>query len=325
MRWGFPAVLLAVLGLSCGSSSGEEVATDVVAFQPFSLREGAGVLAIKTNGDAVDYRSNAEPTILPGLKLRRVLLPFLEQLDGKFLQLALNETSPSTPAKNVVPSSFVRCFHGYVCQTVTGDIVDPGSFSQSTLRDFPEGRGATTCDGIYCVVGGHAVALDGSNVDVAGVVVDVVAVLWADIGGGRYRGGRAFLRADGSVATVGWDFENNYVAELTGLPPIRKIHRGGIYEDYSGHMWYVGVAPEGWADNLVPAEVPRRQCQVKPGKKLSPLDVACVGPTMLPALEGMLPQVIDNDAFIPILYALDKEGTLRCWSAPGGPACVKGE
>jgi hypothetical protein len=90
-------------------------------------------------------------------------------------------------------------------------------------------------------------------------------------------------------------------------------------------MWYVGVAPEGWTDNLIPAEVPRRQCSVKPGKKLSALTVPCVGPTMLPALEGTLPQVIDNDAFIPVFYAISKDGRLRCWSAPGGPACVKGE
>ncbi len=325
MRWGLPAVLLAVLGLSCGSSSGEAVATDVVAFQPFSLREGAGVLAIKTNGDAVDYRSNAEPTTLPGLKLRRVLLPFVEQLDGKFLQLALNQTSPLAPAKNVVPSSVVRCFPGDRCQTDSGDIVDPQSFGQPTLRDFPEGRGASTCDGSYCIVEGRAVALDGSKRVIPGTVSDVVTVSWVDIGGAIYRGGYAFLRTDGSVVTAGYDFEKTYVSELVGLPPIRRIHEGGIYEDYSGHMWYTGVAPEGWADNIVPAEVPRQKCKVKIGQKLSLLDVPCVGPSVLPALEGMVPQLTHDDAYIPILYALDQEGTLRCWSAPGGPACVKGE
>ena len=325
MRGYLPATLLAVLGLSCGASSGEEVATDVVGFQPFSLREGAGVLAIKRNGDAVDYRSNAEPTTLPGLKLRRVLLPFVEQVDGKFLQIALNQTSPLAPAKIVVPSSVVRCFPGYRCQTDSGDIVDPDSFAQPTLRDFPEGRGATTCDGSYCIVEGRAVALDGSKRVIPGTVSEVVTVSWVDIGSTLHRGGYAFLRTDGSVATAGYDFENTLVTELAGLPPIRKIHEGGIYEDYSGRMWYVGVAPEGWADNLVPAEVPRRQCKVKIGQKLSLLDVPCVGPTLLPALEGMVPQLIHDNAFIPILYALDKEGTLRCWSAPGGPACVKGE
>ena len=320
MRLGLPAVLLAVLGLSCGSSSGEEVATDVVGFQPYSLSEAPGVIAIKKGGDAVDYRSSAEPAAIPGLKLRSLLLPVVEATDGKLLLLDdLNRPEP-------IVASIVRCFQGYMCQTAAGDVVEPVAAGTTSLRDFPAIRGATTCDGLYCLVGGRAVALDGVRPEISGAIIDVVAVLWTGFGSPLYGGGGyAFLRADGSVATAGWDFEKTYVTEITGLPPIRKIHRGGIYEDYSGHMWYVGVAPEGWADNLIPEEVPRRQCQVKPGKKLSPLDVPCVGPTMLPALEGTLPQVIDNDAFIPVFYAIDKEGTLRCWSAPGGPACVKGE
>jgi hypothetical protein len=310
---------LAVLGLSCGSSSGEEVATDVVAFQSFFLHGDPRVLAIKKGGDALEYGIGVQPSALAGLKLRSIFLPFVESTDGKFL--LLDDLNRSTP----VPPSIVRCFHGYVCQTASGDIVDPGSFALPTLRDFPEGRGATTCDGIYCVVGGRAVALDGAKSVIPGTITEVVSVSWVDIGSTLHRGGYAFLRTDGSVATAGYDFENTLVTELVGLPPIRKIHEGGIYEDYSGRMWYVGVAPEGWADNLVPAEVPRQQCKVKVGKKLSLLDVPCVGPTVLPALEGMVPQLIHDNAFIPVLYALDKEGTLHCWSAPGGPACVKGE
>ncbi len=323
MRWGLPAALLAVLGLSCGSSSGEEAATDVVAFQPFSAREGPGVLAINKRADALVYRVSVPPATVSGLKLRNLFLPGVETSDGTLLLLDLAEPAPKTVA---VPSSIVRCFQGYVCQTVAGDVVEPVPSAMTGLTDFPAVRGATTCDGLYCLVGGHAVALDGRRPEISGTLVDVVAVSWVDFGSPLDgKNGYAFLRANGSVATAGWDFEKAYVTELTGLPPIRKIHRGGVYEDYSGHMWYVGVAPEGWADNLVPAEVPRRQCQVRPGKKLSPLDVPCVGPTMLPALEGMLPQVIYNEAFIPVFYAIDKEGTLRCWSAPGGPACVKGE
>ncbi len=133
------------------------------------------------------------------------------------------------------------------------------------------------------------------------------------------------MRHDGSVVTVGEGPNNRFIKDLGGLPPIRRIHRGGIYEDYSGRMWYVGMAPEGWADDIIPADVLRQRCKVFTGLKLSLKDVPCVGPTILPALEGMQPELDFGDDFIPILYALDKEGTLRCWSAPGGPACVKGE
>jgi hypothetical protein len=323
MRGHLPAALLAVLGLSCGSSSGEEVATDAVAFQPFSAREGPSILAINKRADALVYRVSVPPAVVSGLKLRNLFLPGVETSDGALLLLDLAESAPKTIA---VSSSIVRCFQGYVCQTAAGDVVEPVPSAMTGLTDFPAVRGATTCDGLYCLVGGRAVALDGRRPDISGTLADVVGVSWVEFGsplGGR--NGYAFLRADGSVATTGWDFEKTYVTEVAGLPPIRKIHRGGIYEDYSGHMWYFGVAPEGWSDNLIPAEVPRRQCQVKPGKKLSPLDVPCVVPTMLPALDGTLPQVIYNEAFLPVFYAIGKDGTLRCWSAPGGPACVKGE
>ncbi len=322
MRWGLPAALLAVLGLSCGSSSGEEVATDVVAFQTFLLNEGAGVLGINKSAEALVYRASAPPSTLSGLKLRSLFLPVVEATDGKLFLLDLRQPMPQPIA---VPSSIVRCFQGYVCQTGSGDIVEPASPGMASLREFPAGRGATTCDGSYCIVGGRVVSLDGSKIEIPGTIAQVTTVSWVDIGSTLHRGGYAFLRTDGSVVTEGYDFENTHVTELAGLPPIRKIHEGGIYEDYSGRMWYVGVAPEGWADNIVPAEVPRQQCKVKIGQKLSLLDVPCVGPTVLPALEGMVPQLIHDNAFVPILYALDKAGTLRCWSAPGGPACVKGE
>ena len=322
MRLIVPFCLLVVFSVSCGSSSGEEVATDVVAFQTFSVSEEADVLAIKKSAGAVVYRPGAPPSNLAGLKLRSLFLPVVEATDGKLFLLDLRQPMPEPIA---VPSSIVRCFQGYVCQTGSGDIVEPASPGMASLREFPAGRGATTCDGLYCIVGGRVVSLNGSKIEIPGTIAQVTTVSWVDIGAPVYGGGYAFLRTDGSVATAGYDFENTHVTELAGLPPIRKIHEGGIYEDYSGRMWYVGVAPEGWADNILPAEVPRRQCKVKIGQKLSLLDVPCVGPTVLPALEGMVPQLTHDDAFIPILYALDKEGTLRCWSAPGGPACVNGE
>ncbi len=325
MRWGFPAALLAVLGLSCGSSSGEEVATDVVAFQPFLQGDGIGVLAIKANADTVEYRSDSGAVELPGLKLRGLMLPIVEGMDGRLLQLTRDTNGPFTPSSIPVPTSIVRCFVGALCQTASGDVVDPDSFGKASLSDLPAVRGASDCDGMFCLVGGRAQSIIGAKVDLVGPFVAVVAVNWASIGGEIFADGCAFLRADGSVATAGYGLERIYVAELVGLPPIRKIHKGGIYEDYSGNMWYLGVAPEEWSDNLVLPEVPRRQCKVRVGKKLSLRDVPCVGPTILPVIEGTKPQVTNNDAFVPILYALDQEGTLRCWSAPGGPACVKGE
>ena len=325
MRGYLPAALLAVLGLSCGSSSGEEVATDVVAFQPYSGAEWAGVLAIRVGGETVDYRSNAGPVTLPGLNLQSLLLPVVETVDGRLLLLDGAGNAPlAVSSTRAVPSNIARCFHGYLCQTSSGDVVDPESFGMVPLRDYPAVRGASHCDGSFCIVAGRALARDGAVV-VPGGVVDIVAVSWADIGGGVYRGGYAFLRSDGSVATAGYDSEKDYVREVVGLPPIRRIHRGGVYEDYSGHMWYVGMAPDEWTDTVIPSDVPRRQCDVFVGLKLSLKSVSCVGPAILPALEGTKPQLDYGKDFIPVLYALDKAGTLRCWSAPGGPACVKGE
>jgi hypothetical protein len=254
-----------------------------------------------------------------------LLLPIVEGTDGRLLQLTRDVDGPFRPSSIPVPPSIVRCFMGALCQTASGEVIDPDSFGKASLRDLPAVRGASDCDGIFCLVGGRAQSIAGTNLEIAGSFVAVVSVSWASVGGGVFADGCAFLRADGSVATAGYGFEKIYVAELAGLPPIRRIHEGGIYEDYSGRMWYVGVAPEGWADNVVPPDVPRRQCKVNVGKKLSLRDVPCVGPTVLSLIEGTKPQIINDDAFIPVLYALDKAGTLRCWSAPGGPACVKGE
>jgi hypothetical protein len=322
MRGYLPAALLAVLGLSCGSSSGEEVATDVVAFQSYRI----GVVAIGKGGQLTEYRTDGSPSTIDGIRVRRVMLPFVESEEGKTWQLTGSGTTPfSTMPRQSVPDSVARCFYGYVCQTSAGDIVDPDSFSDSKLKDFPAVRGASLCDGAFCLVAGKVALRDGARLDVAGSFMDVEAVSWADIGAEVYRSGVAFLRQDGVVVAVGEGPDNLFVKELVGLPPIRKIHRGGVYEDFSGRMWYLGMAPEGWADDILPAGVQRQECRVFVGRKLSLKSVPCVGPTILPALEGMQPELDFGNDYIPVLYALDKEGTLRCWSAPGGPACVKGE
>ncbi len=327
MRWGLPAALLAVLGLSCGSSSGEEVATDVVAFQPYSYKsQWSGLLAIRRDGEVVEYRSEAPPSTLHGLIARRLSLPLVEGNDGHFSVLGGTGVPPYNAASvQAVSATVVRCFRGNLCQTSAGDIVDVSSLGPATLKVYSAVHGASTCSGFFCIVGGQVLALDGTKVTSSGDFVDVVGISWSEVGQQVYSSGAAFLRADGSVVTAGRGPERNYVRELTGLPRIQRVYPGGLYEDYAGHVWYVGIAPEGWAVDIFPADVARQTCKVAIGPKLSVVDVPCVGPTMLPALEGMQLEIEYGGSYIPILYALDKAGTLRCWSAPGGPACVKGE
>ena len=317
-------VLLAVLGLSCGSSSGEEVATDVVAFQPYP-GIGPGVVVVRGSGGLVDLSAGSPRTILSGVSAGGLHLPFVELRDSRLVQLIAPGAGYGSAGVRPVPSDVVRCFFDMVCQTADGAVVDAYSLDGPTLRELPAVRGASMCDGLFCLVDGRAVPRNGVKLDVPGRFVDMARTSWADVGGEVYRNGVAFLRDDGVVVSIGEGVDSFYVKELRGLPPIRKLHRGGVYEDALGHMWYVGMAPEGWAVDVLPSSVGRSVCPVNVGKKLPFKYVSCVGPTAVPALDGMQPQVSFGDDFIPVLYALDKEGTLRCWSAPGGPACVKGE
>ncbi len=327
MRWGLPAALLAVLGLSCGSSSGEEVATDVVAFQCYSdFAVEQGVVVVRRGGAVIDYRTELSPAGIPDIHARRVLLPVLEADDGAYWLFGAPSGAPyAKKSRQRLPPSVARCFQNGVCQTADGDVINTNSFAESSLRVFSAVKGASDCNGDYCIVDGRVVMVDGTTLEAGTLVEQIQRTSWADIGDGVYRDGAVFLRSDGSVVTVGEGPNNLFVKDLVGLPPIRRIHRGGIYEDSSGRMWYLGMAPEGWGDDIIPADVPRLRCKVFVGLKLSLKDVPCVGPTILTSLEGMQPELSFGKDFIPILYALDKEGTLRCWSAPGGPACVKGE
>ncbi len=165
MRWGLPAALFAVLGLSCGSSSGEEVATDVVAFQCYSdFAVEQGVVVIRKAGEVVDYRTDLSPTAIPDLRARRVLLPFVESDDGAYWLFGAPGGAPySKKSRQRLPPSVVRCFPGGLCQTSGGDVVDGDSLEQAVVRSHSEVRGASDCYGRYCIVGGRALLADGTK------------------------------------------------------------------------------------------------------------------------------------------------------------------
>ena len=324
-----PALLAGLL--SCGSGNDVVLMDGVQQLDISNATPNILVMTLKQDGSLVELRGENPAVQVPNVLAKEMDMPDVRDPTGTLWTLLPYFPTPTsgatyaTGAKKALPSYVARCFGYAFCQTLDGDIVDRDTLDSESPKMLPDLKGATQCRSGYCIVGGR-VRVRFGLIDGGESTTAIEVVNWGLLDSAVHTDGVAFLREDGAVITyAGRPDYGDHATRVEGLPRIRKIHQGGIYEDFEGQMWYVGPADYGWPSELIPNEVPRLTCKAHIGLKRSPAYIPCVAPTVLPALKGMRPKATFGTNYNPLIFAIDGDGALHCWSVPGGPACPSPE